>query len=69
MEFKRIMTFDQMRQHLLEHSCLNANRVTVGRYARKNGFSPYKAMSGGRMYFSYVNEKIPATKEDGAHEE
>ncbi|WP_416998959.1 hypothetical protein [Alistipes indistinctus] len=63
MEFKRIMTFNQMQKHLTEHTCLIPSRVTVGKYARRNGFRPYKPMIGGRLRFYYVNETIPEPKE------
>lgn len=59
MEFKRVMTYLQMQQHLTEHTCIVANRVTVGKYARSNGYRPYKPMIGGQLRFYYVNESIP----------
>lgn len=57
------MTFNQMQKHLMVHTCLTPNRVTVGKYARRNGYRPYKPMIGGRLRFYYVNEAIPETKE------
>lgn len=68
MEFKRIMTFNQMQKHLTEHTCQTPNRVTVGKYARRNGYRPYKPMIGGRLHFYYVNEAIPETKEKRSNE-
>ena len=62
MEFTRVMTYAQMQQHLTEHTCIVPNRVTVGRYARRNGYRPYKPMIGGHLQFYYVNEKMQANK-------
>ena len=63
MEFKRVMTYDQMQQHLSEHTCLAPNRVTVGKYAKRNGYKPYKPMIGRHLCFYYVNEAIKEPKE------
>jgi hypothetical protein len=60
MELKQKMTFDEMAQHLKEHSFKLPSRVTVGRYARKLGFMVYKPMVNRKMLFFYVNEKIPS---------
>lgn len=69
MEFQRVMTYDQMQQHLTEHTCTVPNRVTVGKYARRHGYRPYKPMIGGRLYFYYVNEAMPATEKQNDHAE
>lgn len=67
MEFQRVMTYEQMQQHLTEHTCMVPNRVTVGKYARRHGYRPYKPMIGGRLCFYYVNENIPATEKNDTH--
>lgn len=69
MEFKRVMTYSQMKQHLTEHTCTVPNRVTVGKYARRNGYRPYKPMIGGHLKFYYVNESIPETNKQKFHAE
>jgi hypothetical protein len=60
MELKQKMTFEEMAQHLREHSFRLPNRVSVGRHARQLGFSVYKPMVNRKMQFFYVNEILPA---------
>ena len=42
MKLKKRMTFDEMAAHLVENTGKVANRVTVGRYAKKLGYTVYK---------------------------
>ena len=59
MKFKKRMTFEEMAEHMEEHTPLIANRVTVGVYAKQNGYRVYKPMIAGRLAFYYVNDSIP----------
>jgi hypothetical protein len=59
MELKQKMTFEEMAAHMGEHSFRLPNRVSVGRYARKLGFSVYKPMVNRKIGFFYVNGEIP----------
>jgi hypothetical protein len=59
MELKQKMTFEEMARYMKEHSFKLQSRVSVGRYARKLGFSVYKPMVNRQMLFFYVNENIP----------
>lgn len=52
------MTFDEMAQHMIENTVKVANRITVGKYAKKLGYGIYRPMIEGRVMFYYVNEKI-----------
>ena len=63
MELKQKMTFEEMAQHLREHSFRLPNRVSVGKYARRLGFSVYKPMVKRTMRFFYVNENIPSGRQ------
>lgn len=58
MKLKNRMTFDEMAEHMTENTVKVANRVTVGKYAKKLGYSIYRPMIEGRVMFYYVNEKI-----------
>lgn len=59
MRFKKRMTFEEMAEHLEQHTSRIANRVTVGVYAKQNGYRVYKPMIAGRLAFYYVNDSIP----------
>ena len=61
MELKSRMTVEEMAAHLTEHTGKFANRVSVGRYARKLGYSVYKPMRNGKICHFYVN---PAIRDD-----
>lgn len=52
------MTFDEMAQHLVENTGKVANRVTVGRHAKKLGYTVYKPMIGRKIRHCYLNEAI-----------
>ena len=56
------MTVGEMSEHLTEHTGKFANRVSVGRYAKKLGYAVYKPMINGRICQFYVN---PSIKDDG----
>lgn len=58
--FKRRMTFEEMSKHMKENSFIIPNRVTVGKYAKNNGYKVYKPMINGRISLFYVNNNIPA---------
>lgn len=58
MKFKRKMTFDEMARHMEKHTPRAANRVTVGIYAKQNGYRVYKPMIAGCLKFYYVNDSI-----------
>ena len=64
MELKQRMTFEEMSDHLREHSFKVPGRVTVGKYARELGFRVYKPMVNGKVLFFYINESIPADKKE-----
>lgn len=65
MELKSRMTVEEMAAHLTEHTGKFANRVSVGRYAKKLGYAVYKPMINGRICQFYVN---PSIKDDGEAE-
>lgn len=58
MELKQKMTFDEMTDHMKEHSFKIPSRVTVGKYAKELGFAVYKPMIDGKINFFYINEKL-----------
>ena len=62
MKLKSRMTVGEMSEHLTEHTGKFANRVSVGRYAKKLGYAVYKPMINGRICQFYVN---PSIKDDG----
>lgn len=64
MKLKKRMTFDEMARHLIENTGKVANRVTVGRYAKKLGYTVYKPMIGGKIQHCYLNETISGQAED-----
>ena len=64
MKLKKRMTFDEMAAHLVENTGKVANRVTVGRYARKLGYSAYKPMIKGKIRHCYLNEAIREESEE-----
>ena len=64
MKLKKRMTFDEMAAHLVENTVKVANRVTVGRYARKLGYSVYKPMIKGKIRHCYLNEAIREESEE-----
>ena len=49
MKLKSRMTVGEMSEHLTEHTGKFANRVSVGRYAKKLGYAVYKPMINGRI--------------------
>ena len=59
MELKRRMTFKEMSEHMKEHSFKVPGRITVGKYAKEQGFKVYKPVIAGKVHFYYVNENIP----------
>lgn len=61
MRLKNRMTVEEMAEHLTEHTGRFANRVSVGRYAKKLGYTVYKPMINGRICHFYVN---PTIKDD-----
>ena len=65
MKLKSRMTVGEMSEHLTEHTGKFANRVSVGRYAKKLGYAVYKPMINGRICQFYVN---PSVKDDEAAE-
>ena len=65
MKLKSRMTVGEMSEHLTEHTGKFANRVSVGRYAKKLGYAVYKPMINGRICQFYVN---PSIKDDGEAE-
>lgn len=58
MKLKKRMTFDEMASHLAENTGKVANRVTVGRYAKKLGYTVYKPMINRKIQHCYLNEAI-----------
>jgi hypothetical protein len=62
MKLKSRMTVGEMSEHLTEHTGKFANRASVGRYAKKLGYTVYKPMINGRICQFYVN---PSIKDDG----
>lgn len=52
------MTFDEMAKHLVENTGKIANRVTVGRYAKKLGYTVYKPMINRKIQHCYLNKAI-----------
>lgn len=61
MKLKSRMTVEEMSVYLTEHTGKFANRVSVGRYAKKLGYSVYKPMRNGKICHFYVN---PSIKDD-----
>jgi hypothetical protein len=57
-QLKRRMTFEEMSQHMQNHSFKLPSRVSVGKYARELGYKVYKPMLDGKIQFFYVNESI-----------
>lgn len=64
MKLKKRMTFDEMALHLIENTGKVANRVTVGRYAKKLGYTVYKPMINRKIQHCYLNEAIREETED-----
>lgn len=64
MKLKKRMTFDEMAAHLVENTGKVANRVTVGRHARKLGYTVYKPMINRKIRHCYLNEAIREETED-----
>lgn len=58
MELKPKMTFEEMARHMEENTYRVANRVSVGRYARRLGYRVYKPVIDGRQYFFYVEDNL-----------
>ena len=58
------MTFDEMATHLIENTGKVANRVTVGRYAKKLGYTVYKPMINRKIRHCYLNEAIREETEE-----
>lgn len=58
MKLKKRMTFEEMARHLVENTGKVANRVTVGRYAKKLGYRVYKPMIDRKIRHCYLNEAI-----------
>ena len=64
MKLKKRMTFDEMAAHLVENTGKVANRVTVGRYAKKLGYTVYKPMINRKIRHCYLNEAIREETEE-----
>ncbi|MTU52832.1 hypothetical protein [Parabacteroides merdae] len=64
MKLKKRMTFDEMATHLIENTGKVANRVTVGRYAKKLGYTVYKPMINRKIRHCYLNEAIREETEE-----
>ena len=62
---ENIWTVWVLSELLTEHTGKFANRVSVGRYAKKLGYAVYKPMINGRICQFYVN---PSIKDDGEAE-
>ncbi len=58
MKLKKRMTFEEMARHLEENTGKVVNRVTVGRYARKLGYRPYKPMIDRKIRHCYINDAM-----------
>ena len=58
---KKRMTYQEMTDHMLANTVKLPNRVNVGRYARRLGYSVYKAMINRKVHHFYVNEHIAET--------
>lgn len=58
MNLKQRMTFDEMARHLETTTGKIANRVTVGKHAKKLGYRVYKPMIDGRIHHCYINDAI-----------
>ncbi len=58
MKLKKRMTYDEMARHLVENTGKVANRVTVGRYAKKLGYRVYKPMINRKIIHCYLNDAI-----------
>lgn len=58
MRLKQRMTFDEMARHLVSTTGKVANRVTVGKHAKKLGYRVYKPMIGGKIHHCYINDAI-----------
>ena len=65
MKLKSRMTVGEMSEHLTERPGRFANRVSVGRYAKKLGCTVYNPRISGRRWQFYVN---PTVKDDGGAE-
>lgn len=53
------MTFEEMSEHMKEHSFKVPGRITIGKYARELGYKVYKPVIAGKVHFYYVNGNIP----------
>ncbi len=58
MKLKKRMTFEEMAIHLVENTGKVANRVTVGRHAKKLGYRVYKPMIDRKIRHCYLNDAI-----------
>ncbi len=58
MKLKKRMTYDERARHLVENTGKVANRVTVGRYAKKLGYTVYKPMINRKIRHCYLNDAI-----------
>ncbi|WP_289764481.1 hypothetical protein [uncultured Duncaniella sp.] len=67
MKLKKRMTFDEMAKHLVEKTGKVANRVSVGRHARKLGYAVYKPMINRKIQHCYLNEEIQEDMEETTH--
>lgn len=61
-QLKQRMTFEEMTLHMQKHSFKLPSRVSVGKYARELGYTPYKPMIEGKIQFFYVNKSIRETE-------
>lgn len=52
------MTYEEMAEHMAQHSYKHINRVNVGKYARMKGFQVYKWMVDRQRHFCYVNPNL-----------
>lgn len=58
MELKQTMTFEEMERYMKEKTFIVPSKVSVGRFARKMGYTVYKPMIEGRLMHLYVNPQV-----------
>ncbi len=55
---KQKMTYSEMADHMSRNSLKTVNKVNVGIYAKRLGFTVYKPMIDGKVCHYYINEHI-----------
>lgn len=58
MEFKCLMSFDEMAKHFSENSPFQPNNTNVGKYARENGFIRVQLRENGVRKHIYYNASL-----------